>query len=87
VVGRGVLSHLASALRPRPSSAASSTESSSPWAPADHRTTLETPVVLTEEQREYYLAHGYLNLPNAISDEWLARLRGACGTAHHHCCC
>ena len=31
--------------------------------------------VLTQEQREFYFQNGYLKVENAISEEWLQRLR------------
>ena len=33
-----------------------------------------TPKVLSQEQREFYFEHGYLQLENFISQEWLERL-------------
>lgn len=35
------------------------------------------PVVLTQQQREFYFREGYLLLPGVIDDAWLARLREA----------
>jgi len=35
------------------------------------------PVVLTQEQREFYFREGYLLLPGVIDPDWLARLRKA----------
>ena len=37
------------------------------------------PVVLTQEQREFYFREGYLLLPGVIDPDWLERLRDATG--------
>ena len=33
------------------------------------------PVILKQEQREFYFENGYLLLEKAINDEWLEKLR------------
>ena len=34
----------------------------------------QSPLVLSQSQREQYFAEGFLTIPNFVSDEWLDRL-------------
>jgi hypothetical protein len=55
-------------------SAGATAAEESPWAPPEHLQQLGPARVLSEAQRQHFLAHGYLVLPGFVSGDWVGRL-------------